>query len=57
MISEPFTSVWGCEFDTGDYVVGRTYYQKWGRGSESYVFLDHSNVMYIDAHFDAPPTP
>ncbi len=50
MINEPFTCVWGCEFDTTNYVVAGTYCQKWGRSSESYVFLEHSNVMYIDAH-------
>ncbi len=32
MVSEPFACVWGCEFDIGDYVVARTYYQKWGWG-------------------------
>jgi hypothetical protein len=51
MVDESFACVWGCEFDTSDYVVAaRTYYQKWGWGNESYVFLDHSNVTYIDAH-------
>jgi hypothetical protein len=33
MVSEPFASVWGCEFDIGDYVVAKTYYQKWGWGN------------------------
>ncbi len=50
MVSEHFACVWGCEFDMGDYVVARTYYQKWGQGSQSYLFLDHSNIVYIDAH-------
>jgi hypothetical protein len=50
MVSEHFACVWGCEFDMGDYVLGRTYYQKWGQGSQSYVFLDHSNILYINVH-------
>jgi hypothetical protein len=32
------------------YVVARIYYQKWGKGSESYMYLNNSNITYVDAH-------
>ncbi len=33
MVCESFQCFWGFHFDVGDYVVARTYYQKWGKGS------------------------
>jgi len=50
MVSEFFSCVWGCEFEVGDYVVAQTYYRKWGKSNQSYVYLEHSNITYIDAH-------
>lgn len=50
MVHESFQCVWGCHFDVGDHVVTLTYYQKWGRGSQNYVFLNQSRTTYIDAH-------
>ncbi len=50
MVCEPFACVWGCEFEMGNYVVARTYYQKWGKGNQSYVYLINSNIAYVDAH-------
>jgi hypothetical protein len=38
MVRESFQCVWGSHFDIGDYVVARTYYQKWGRSNQTYVF-------------------
>ncbi len=46
----PFACVWGCEFEMGNYVVAKTYYQKWGKGNQSYVYLNNSNIAYVDAH-------
>jgi hypothetical protein len=60
-VPEPFDCVWGCHFDAGDYVVGATYYQKWGTSNRSYVFLSESRLAYVDAHlirmckFPMPP--
>jgi hypothetical protein len=33
MVCKPFACIWGCAFESCDYVVTRTYYQKWGKGS------------------------
>jgi hypothetical protein len=49
-VLEPFKCVWGCKFDAGDYVIGGTYFQKWGISSKSFVFLHESRTAYIDAH-------
>jgi hypothetical protein len=50
MVSEIFSCVWGCEFEVGDYVVAQTYYRKWGKSNQSYVYLKHSNITYINVH-------
>lgn len=47
MVSKRFTCVWGCSFEPGDYCVRGTYYQKWGRGPQSYVFLCQSQPAYL----------
>ncbi len=36
-VQEAFTCAWGCTFESGDYVVSNTYYQKWGRGENNCV--------------------
>lgn len=60
-VVQPFQCVWGCEFDAGDYVIGGTYYQKWGISSKSFVYLAESRTTYVDAHlvrmckFPLPP--
>jgi hypothetical protein len=51
-VFEPFKCVWGCEFDAGDYVIGRIYYQKWEISTKSFVFLGESRTAYVDAHLD-----
>ena len=48
-VVESFKCVWGCEFDVGDYVIGGTYYQKWGISNKSFVFLGESMITYVDA--------
>jgi hypothetical protein len=38
MVREAFQCVRVGEFDVGDFVVARTYYQKWGKHYRDYVF-------------------
>jgi hypothetical protein len=41
-VQDRFTCAWGGEFDVGDRVIFRLYYQKWGHGENGYVFLCNS---------------
>ncbi len=50
MVHDSFQCVWGFEFDAGDYVVTRTYNQKWGKGNQTYVFFNNSKTTYVNTH-------
>lgn len=41
---------WGGDFKRVDYVISGSYYQKYGRASDTYVLLDASPIAYVDAH-------
>lgn len=52
--TEPFQCKWGESFDVGDKVIQGRYYQRYGLGAQSYIFLRkshlaHHNVDYIRA--------
>jgi hypothetical protein len=42
-----FTCVWGETFEVGDSVIEGTYYQKYGTGHDTYVFLRKSQKAYV----------
>jgi hypothetical protein len=46
-VKEDFIDVWSTHFKVGDVVVVGTYYQKWGRGETSYVFLLNSPIVFL----------
>jgi hypothetical protein len=41
---------WGIEFEEGDEMVVRKYYQKWGDSNSSYDLLKDSHVVYMYVH-------
>jgi hypothetical protein len=45
-----FEFPWGGEFKRGDFVVSGTYYKKFGRGDNTYVYLDKAVVAHVDSH-------
>ena len=49
IVREKFTCVWGGQFEVGEYVIAGTYYQKWGKSQNSYVYLRDSRVAYLNA--------
>lgn len=49
-VHEDFLCPWGEDFEKGDFVVAGTYYQKYGRGSNTYVYLAESRLAHISAH-------
>jgi hypothetical protein len=46
-VKEDFIDVWSTNFRIGDVVEVGTYYQKWGRGEISYVFLRNSPIVFL----------
>ena len=50
VVKKAFTFKWGTEFDIDNEVVSGYYYQKYGRGEESYVLLKNSEVVFMHAH-------
>ena len=49
VVCEGFNCVWRGEFEVGQYVILGKYYQKYGRGRNSYIFLKDARPVYIDA--------
>lgn len=49
-VQEDFLDPWGGDFRRGDFVISGSYYQKYGRASDTYVLLDASPVAHVDAH-------
>lgn len=48
-VAEDFQCPWGEVFQKGDFAVVGTYYQKYGRGSNTYVLLDKSLRAHVHA--------
>lgn len=48
-VLEDFQCPWGEIFEKGDFAVVGTYYQKYGRGSNTFVLLDKSRKAHVKA--------
>lgn len=53
-VEEDFVCAWGTSFKKGDYAIAEaiagSYYQKYGRGRNTYVLLNKSVVAHVEAH-------
>lgn len=48
-VEEDFICPWGESFQKGDFAVAGTYYQKYGRGSNTFVYLERSVQAHVHA--------
>jgi hypothetical protein len=47
IFKQTFKCPWGHEFNVGDMVVARKYYQRWGNSNSFYVLLQKSQPAHI----------
>jgi hypothetical protein len=47
VVKEDFIDTWSTNLRVGDVVVVGTYYQTWGRGETSYVFLQNFPIVFL----------